>query len=52
MDPLEAALDRQLGGRFDHAAVEGDHAVALDPDDAEAEVGGAGVDPHHDLHGE
>ena len=39
------------GGGLDHAAVEGDHAVALDPDDAEAEVGGAGVDAHHDLHG-
>ena len=32
-------------------AVERDHAVALDADEAESEVGCAGVDPHHHLHG-
>jgi len=51
VDPLQAPLHRQVGGRFDHAAVEGDHVVALDADDAEAEVGCAWVDPHHYLHG-
>ena len=51
MDPLQPPLHRQLGRGLDHAAVEGDHVVALDPHDAEAEVGCAGVDPHHDLHG-
>ena len=39
------------GGGLDHAAVERDHVVALDPDDTESEVGCAGVDSHHDLHG-
>ncbi len=51
MDPLQAPLHRLLGSGLDHAAVEGDHVVALDADDAEAEVGGARVDPHHYLHG-
>ena len=39
-----------LRAGLDDAAVERDHAVALDPDDAEAEIRRARVDPHHYLH--
>ena len=50
VDLLQPPLHRHLRPRLDDAAVERDHAVALDPDDAEAEIRRARVDSHHNLH--
>jgi hypothetical protein len=52
VDALQAPLDRQLRRGLDHATVEGDHAAALDPNYAEAQIRGTWVNPHHNLHEE
>ena len=50
VDPLQAPLHRLIRRGLDHAAVEGNHVVALYADDAEAEICGTRVDAHHYLH--
>ena len=52
VDAREPAAGVEGGGGLDHPAVERGHAPAVEAHHSEPGAGDAGVDAHHDLHGD